>query len=266
MVTFGWDLCHRCNYRCPYCGVWNDHPENDVLLSPAEWEKIWGRIYDLYGRCRLYVSGGEPSVYPNFAELIRVLARKHFPEICTNLSWDVGMLITELKPDQLRIAPTFHPSFADFEVFFRKTVAVKEYLPDAQVYYVAHPNQIKDMPARADRFRAEGIKLIPLPLRGAGYMINSEEEKKIIESLSPYNGSEKLQYQLANISPKGRLCRAGKEYAVVRVNASVDRCSQYATGSVGSITDAAFKLFAETAKCEKDYCPIESQWIIQDER
>lgn len=266
MVTFGWDLCHRCNFRCPYCGIWRDHPESDVILAPAEWEKIWDRIYALYGRCKLFVSGGEPSVYPEFAELIKVLSKKHLPEICTNLSWDISALVPGLSPEQLRIAPTFHPSFADFEEFFRKAVAIKDYLPDAQVYYVAYPNQIKDMPQRAARFAEHGIKLIPQPLRGEGYMINSEEEKRIIESLSPYSGSDKLQYQLQNLSPKGRLCRAGKDYAVLRVDGSVDRCSQYTDGCVGRIKDPAFKLFNEPAVCQKEYCPIESQWIITDER
>ncbi|MHB9154393.1 MAG: radical SAM protein [Endomicrobiales bacterium] len=264
MVTFGWDLCHRCNYRCPYCGVWKDRPENDVLLSPQEWEAVWNRLYDLYGRCHIFVSGGEPSVYPRFYELVQVLARKHFPEICTNLSWDVEKLAPGLSPEQFRIAPTFHPSFADFEAFFKKAVAVKEYLPDHQVYYVAHPNQIKDMPERSRRLKEHGIKLIPLPLRGDGFVLNSDEEKKIIEELSPYKGSEKMEFQLQNFSPKGRRCRAGMEYAVIRVNGTVDRCSQCSDGRVGKLIDPHFTLFKEPAPCEREFCPIESQWIVKE--
>lgn len=264
MKTFGWDLCHRCNYACPYCGVWKNHPEKDVIVAPQEWARIWDRIYGLYGRCKLYVSGGEPSVYPRFEELIRALAKNHLPEICTNLSWKVEALVPELSPEQIRIAPTFHPSFADFEVFLKKAVAIKDYLPNNQIYYVAFPNQIKDIPERARRLKEHGITLIPMPLRGDGFVLNSEEEKKIIENLSPYNGNEKLDYQLQNLSPKGRLCRAGKDYSVLRVNGSVDRCSQYQTGEVGNIYDPDFTLFGEPKTCGKDYCPIESQWIINE--
>ena len=47
MKTFGWDLCHRCNYQCPYCGVWKDHPELDVILSPEKWGKIWNLNQEL---------------------------------------------------------------------------------------------------------------------------------------------------------------------------------------------------------------------------
>ena len=108
----------------------------------------------------------------------------------------------------------------------------------------------------------EGIKLIPLPLRGDGFVLNSEEEKKIIEELSPYKGSDKMSYQLNNLTPKGRLCRSGKDYAVIRTDGSVDRCSQYSTGSVGNFMDNNFKLNDKPEICEKSYCPIESQWIL----
>jgi hypothetical protein len=188
MVTFGWDLCHRCNYRCPYCGVWKDHPEQDRIFSPQEWQTIWDRMHDLYGKCHIFISGGEPSVYPGFPDLVRLLCRNHLPEICTNLSWDVGELVPALSPQQLRIAPTFHPTFADFEAFFAKAVRIREYLPDSQVYYVAYPSQIREMPERSARCRDAGIKLIPLPLRGDGFVLNSEEEKKDHRGTQPVQG------------------------------------------------------------------------------
>jgi len=262
MKTFGWDLCYTCNYRCPYCGVWRNVSGKDLVLTPYEWEKIWNRIYDIYGSCHIYVSGGEPSTYPDFYDLIKMLAKKHFPEICTNLSWDVDILIKDKPPDKLKIAPTFHPTFANFEEFFEKVKKIKDYLPDSQIYYVAYPGQIKEMPERSKMFLELGVKLIPIPLRGDGYMINSEEEKRLIEEISPYKGNDKLDYQLQKKSPKGKLCRAGQDYAVIRTTGKVDRCSQYSTGEVGNFIDPKFKLWTEPKPCDKEYCPIESQWII----
>jgi MoaA/NifB/PqqE/SkfB family radical SAM enzyme len=243
--------------------VWKDHPEQDRILSPREWQTIWDRMHDLYGKCHIFISGGEPSVYPGFPDLVRLLCRNHLPEICTNLSWDVGELVPALSPQQLRIAPTFHPTFADFEAFFAKAVRIREYLPDSQVYYVAYPSQIREMPERSARCRDAGIKLIPLPLRGDGFVLNSEEEKRIIEELSPYKGSGKMDYQLQQTSPCGKLCRAGHEYAVIRVDGTVDRCSQYKDGSVGSIQSPDFKLLDNPLPCGRQYCPIESQWIVE---
>ncbi|MCX5778290.1 MAG: radical SAM protein [Elusimicrobia bacterium] len=271
MITFGWDLCHRCNYQCPYCGIWHDEPEKDVILSAERWSEIWKDIYTRYGECHLFISGGEPSVYPDYFSLITLISQYHVVEICTNLSWDVGRLVPLLTTDRLRIAPTFHPSQADFEDFFAKAVLIRdflplfsEFLPYRQIYYVAHPDQIRDMPARSKRCLAEGIMLIPLPLRGDGFVLNSEEEKRIIESLSPYSGSEKMAYQLKQVSPQGKACRAGCEYAVIRTDGTIDRCSQYHTGELGRILDHSFAFLPQPKICNKEFCPIESQWIIPD--
>jgi len=260
-ITLGWDLCYTCNYRCPYCGVWKNRSEKDIVLTAGEWQVIWDRIYDVYGSCHIYMSGGEPSFYPHFYDLVLMLIQRHSVEVCTNLSWDIERFIPNIPAGTLKIAATFHPTFARFDDFFKKAVKAKEYLPNRQIYYVAHSGQIKEMPERSRRFKGQGIDLIPLPLRGDGYVLNSNEEKKIIEEISPYRG-DKIEYQLQRISPKGKLCRAGAHYAVIRAHGAVDRCSQYNTGEVGNIADSDFKLFSEPRKCDKEYCPIESQWII----
>jgi len=260
-ITFGWDLCYTCNYRCPYCGVWEKGSDKDLLLTAEEWEIIWNKIYEKYGSCYIYLSGGEPSTYPYFYDLVYLLSKKHTIEICTNLSWNPEILISKISPLNLKIAPTFHPTFAIFEEFFKKIIRVKEYLPNNQVYYVAYPGQIKQMPERSKQFKKYGIDLIPLPLRGDGFVLNTEEEKIIIKEISPYRG-EKIEYQLQRISPKGKLCRAGKDYAVIRADGKVDRCSQYSDGNLGNFLSSDFKLFNEPLVCEKEYCPIESQWII----
>ena len=203
-VTFGWDLCYTCNYRCPYCGVWEKDPSSVILLNDKQWFDIWSKIFDRYGNCYIYVSGGEPATYPYFYELIRQLVKIHVVDICTNLSWEVGRVITEVTPENLKISATFHPTFADFENFFSKAIKIKKYLSNLQIFYVAYPGQIKEMPERSSKFKEEGINLIPLPLRGDGFVLNSEEEKRIVEEVSPYRG-EKIEYQLQRISPKGKL-------------------------------------------------------------
>jgi len=263
--TFGWDLCYTCNYRCPYCGIWENRSDSDLFLSAEEWGAIWDRVHAKYGSCHIYMSGGEPSFYPGFYDLALRLAQRHSIEICTNLSWDIDRLVPQIPAGTLKIAATFHPTFARFEEFFENAVRVKEYLPNSQIYYVAHPGQIREMPERSRRLKEQGVDLIPLPLRGDGYVLNSDEEKRIVEEVSPYKG-EKIEYQLQRISPKGKLCRAGQFYAVIRANGAVDRCSQHRNGGLGNFLSEEFGLFDKPVLCEKDYCPIESQWIINEQR
>ncbi|MCM8800347.1 MAG: radical SAM protein [Candidatus Omnitrophica bacterium] len=262
-ITFGWDLCYSCNYRCPYCNGWLRESKDDIIMTAGEWEKIWNNIYERYGSCYIYLSGGEPSTYPYFYELVKRLTQKHIIDICTNLSWDVEKLIPFISSQNLKISATFHPLFADFDVFFKKIVMIREYLSNYQVFFVVYNKQI-DILKKAKEFLKEfDIRLIPQPLRGPNQsIINSEEEKEIVKDQTPYTG-DKLAYQLKEKIPKGKLCRAGQYYAVIRANGRVDRCSQYTDGQLGNFLEKDFKLFSEPKVCTLDYCPIESQWIIE---
>jgi len=261
-ITFGWDLLYSCNYRCPYCGIWEKAKTFKTDLVGDDWIRLWKKVYDKYGRCHIYMSGGEPSVYGDFKKLVLELINYHLVEICTNLSWDVNMFIPHITPGKLRIAPTFHPSFADFGEFFDKAIKIKQYLPNEQVYYVVYHDQVDSLPERTKLFAEKGIKLIPQPLRGNQEVLNTQSEKKVIEETTVYSG-DKLDYQLNKKSPKGKLCLAGNRYAVIRGDGLVDRCSQYSDGQLGYFTDDEFSLFPEPKLCQKEYCPIESQWIIE---
>lgn len=266
-ATFGWDITYTCNYRCPYCTTWDQPTLLD--LSVAEWTAVWRRIHERYGRCHIYLSGGEPSRYPRFYELIGELSRMHTIDVCTNLSWDVRRLVPLLAPEVLRIAPSFHPSFARFEEFFEKVLHAKEYMPNRPegraVYFVAHPSQIGRMKEYQARFAEGGFVLVPLPLVEAGGMGNNEGERSLIRDASPNKGdaNAKLEYQLQEFSPRGRLCRAGRDYAMIRGDGGVDRCSVYKDKQLGRVYEKGFRLWEEPKVCEQDWCPYESQWLVE---
>ncbi|MHB2026039.1 MAG: radical SAM protein [Elusimicrobiota bacterium] len=265
-VTFGWDITYVCNYRCPYCTVW-DQPTK-LNLSPDQWMRVWNRLHEKYGRCYIYMSGGEPSRYPHFIDLVKELVKKHTVDVCTNLSWDVHKLVPEISPDIFRIAASFHPSFAKVDAFFEKAVHAKKYLPQrpegAAVYYVASRAQIPLMNHYRDIFARGGLVLVPLPLVEDHRIGNDEREAKIIEEISPNKNDPlgKLEYQLRRLSPQGKLCRSGQRYAMIRGDGSVDRCSVYKDRQVGNILDENFELWDEPKVCGQEWCPYESQWLV----
>ncbi len=265
-ITFGWDITYVCNYRCPYCTVW-DQPTK-LNLTVEEWIGAWERVRRKYGRCYIYMSGGEPSRYPDFYNLVRALTRLHTVDVCTNLSWDVRRLVPAVGNDVLRVAASFHPSFARFEEFFEKAVYVKDYLPSrpegAAVYYVASRAQIPEMAGYRERFARGGLALVPLPVVEDMDIGNDEREKRLIEELSPNKNDprQKLEFQLKELSPQGKLCRAGHHYAMIRGDGSVDRCSVYKDKQVGNFLDEDFELFDGPRVCAQSWCPYESQWLV----
>jgi MoaA/NifB/PqqE/SkfB family radical SAM enzyme len=264
MVHFGLDLTYACNYRCPYCALPAPVPHRPV----KEWLRAWERVHRLYGRSTIYMSGGEPSVYPGFYDLVRGLAGMHKVDVCTNLSWDVARLLPELSPEQITISATFHPTQVESAEFLAKAERVKDYLPKrwppkGSVYFVAHPGQMGRMAEYAAAMEERGLVLVPLPLMVAGEPGNSEEEKKAIAEASPNKGfgDGKLEYQLKTLSPEGRLCRAGQRYAHIRGDGGVSRCTRHEDRALGDFFSEGFRLRGEPERCSQAWCPFESQWV-----
>ena len=107
------------------------------------------------------MSGGEPSIYPGFYDLVKALVPMHTIDLCTNLSWDVERLVPEIDPERFKISATFHPTQVSFAEFLPKAVYVKDYLPPRfppkrSVYFVADPRQMGRMGEYQARLEEKG--------------------------------------------------------------------------------------------------------------
>lgn len=264
---FGLDLTYACNYACPYCVL----PPVTKHKTVDEWAAAWERVYRRRGRCYIYMSGGEPSIYPGFYELVKAIVPMHTIDLCTNLSWDVHKLVPELSPEVFRVSATFHPTQVDFEDFLPKAVHVKDYLPQRfppkrSVYFVADPKQMGRMEEYAARLEERGLILVPLPLMVGKDIANNDEEKKAIEELSPNKETpdRKLDYQLKTLTPKGKLCHAGQRYAHIRGDGRVDRCTRHEDRQLGDFFSEDFAMWDEPRVCFQEWCPFESQWLVKE--
>ena len=85
-VFWNWELTHVCNYKCSYCPTWHDGIKVPRYLSVSEWREVWDRMFDLYYSGVVRFTGGEPSGYPYFTEIVAAIAQKHTIDITTNLS------------------------------------------------------------------------------------------------------------------------------------------------------------------------------------
>lgn len=90
----------ECNYTCPYCITETrnnrlfDVPRPERRIIPASsWSTWWAFIKQRCERCDVYISGGEPTIYPGFDEFIQAVDRlpgRHW--LATNLSRPVRSL------------------------------------------------------------------------------------------------------------------------------------------------------------------------------
>jgi len=263
---FSWEICYTCNYRCPYCGRWNDASPDDLLLSPAEWEKIWGNIYEKYGPCNLFISGAEPSTYPDFFDIVQRISRQHSITVCTNFSWDARQVLGRgLDPNRVKVTPTFHSLFADFDTFLGKAVKLKPWIRDDMVFFVAYPQQMKNAQYYKKLMNESGINFNIVPLRGSDgeglKVISSREDKEKIGLMTDMSKSE-FEYLSNNISPEGKPCNAGYRYAVIRPNGKVSACGQSKI-SLGQVHNGSMALLKQPSVCSFKFCPYESYNLIE---
>ena len=82
-----WKLNQRCNFVCSYCyfseeTLSREHP----LVGRYSPRRISRCFDDTRESWWIYISGGEPFLYPRFSELCGELTRNHFLTVNTNLS------------------------------------------------------------------------------------------------------------------------------------------------------------------------------------
>ncbi|MCX5653520.1 MAG: radical SAM protein [Planctomycetota bacterium] len=82
-----WQVTYRCNFRCRICGYWKEPHAAAEELSVRDFER--GAANLGRGGSRLInLAGGEPLLRHDLADIVEVLARRHFPFLTTN-GWHV---------------------------------------------------------------------------------------------------------------------------------------------------------------------------------
>jgi MoaA/NifB/PqqE/SkfB family radical SAM enzyme len=259
-ILFSWDMHYACNYRCPYCWFsekWHDLSSQNRYPPLDEVLRRWGAIYQRYGSSCIGLIGGEPFIYPRFTELIKELSRMHTITITTNLSVDVDDFLRQVDISNVKVTPTFHPLFTDFDKFSKRASLLKESGASSHIFYLAYPPQIKSI-----QYYLEKLSSLNMPMKVLTFwgkyndkeypQSYTQEEKKLIE---PYLGNrEGEKFQLDPKQVKGRLCRAGQVYAIIKADGSAYRCGGTSPHLIGNFFEDGFKLLDKHLPCESEFC------------
>lgn len=167
-------LTRSCNYDCSYCNQRQelDQPMFDLSdskrkivsnkrRSGKEWiEGLNAFPYkDHYDK--LIFSGGEPSLHPDFADIVSQVKGFRCKIIVTNLSFKVERLIEACKAEKTKVIvqPSFHFEFAKVEEFSEKLKQLRA----AGLLSNFIPVSIVNLPDRQEpkavhaRFRQQGF-------------------------------------------------------------------------------------------------------------
>jgi Radical SAM superfamily len=270
-TRFSWTITAKCNYDCPHCCIppkWRiDTAETPI---PAEeCIKAWKRIFAQKGECFIEISGGEPTTYPAFKEIITAISEWHRIGICTNLSFNPNRFLEGINPERVQIYPSFHPTHTKIEPFIRRVLSCWQAgFPRTNPVSVAYPAEFNNLDDYQKTFSQAGIRLEIIPYRGRyrnmdypeGY---TEDEKRFLKININRDARD---YQLDKKITRGKLCRAGFSYARIQPEGSVFRCApEVELGqdkAIGFFYDAGFKLLDRPKPCICDSCPCSNEWPL----
>ena len=245
-------LTLACPYRCEYCINSFETPERSArgdgrLLRGAEWARGLSRLTNLEreeGLVPVTLQGGEPSVHPDFYDVINALPERIRLDVLTNLAFDVEEMIARVRPERLRreapyasIRVSYHPGQVPFEDLLAKVHRLQEAGFDVGIWAVEHPAVSEHVRAAQRRALGEGIDF------------------RLKEFLGYYQGRLHGQYKYAGACALGRRrrvwCRTTE--LIVGPEGSVYRCHRclYEGGEpIGHILDAAFRMDGAWRACD----------------
>jgi len=272
-VHFVWDIHYRCNFRCPFCWFDRNWEEMDKLNLYPSLEKVvatWKRILDNYGECHIMITGGEPSLYPNFIELIAELSKMHTMKVTSQLSGDYYTFARKIDPKRVCLDMNYHPLEALAEPFIRKVLTLKKYGFSGGVCYLAYPPQMDKIDYYRQKFEENGINFALAAFwgeyNGKKYPESYTEQEK--EKIAPFIGdAARIKYHLEGQKTLGKLCRAGNIYASIKADGNVTRCGPLSHKSIGNIFDDNFRLLDKPMPCEAEICPCDEYiWLVPDKK
>jgi MoaA/NifB/PqqE/SkfB family radical SAM enzyme len=268
-INFVWDIHYMCNFRCPYCWFdkkWEEMGKQNKYIPLSEMVEIWERIFKRHGECHIMITGGEPSIYPNFVELIENLSKMHTIKVTSQLSGDYKAFSEKINPERVTLDMNFHPKDGKLTEFVEKILLLKQRGFKGGVCYLAYPPQMDKIDYYREIFEKLGIGFALAAFWGEydgkkypdAY---TEKEKKII---APFVGDiNRIKYHLEGVKTKGKLCRAGHVYASIKANGTVTRCGPMSHKPIGNIFDKDFKLFDKPMPCEAEVCPCDEYvWLV----
>ena len=285
LFNVSWILGRFCNYKCTYCWPYanTDKPDHQELsLYKHTIDEIKRQARDNnYTQFHFSFSGGEPTAYKNFGELIEYYCSDTAPEyqslhMTTNLSpgskWWNKWLETTKDLQRRSITASFHAEFANEQEFGDKCLQLMKEGVLVTINQVMVPELWKEYYERSLRFIDRGIHVTLKPQSDptASFVVSgyTEEQTKILQTESEQDtpqvrlkDAQGVTYELDQAERlnafgfnkfKGWNCNAGYQSCIIRGD-EVKRAYSCSDEPLGTLKDG-FTLFKIPSKCVTDTC------------
>ncbi len=272
MIKVEWNIGKRCNYDCEYCPTLihdNYSPHTDIEILKKAVDK-------LPVNSRISFTGGEPTVHPDFEELVHYCVQKDISwiNLTTNgtrtslyyFRLPVNHIVFSLhfEKDWARVLETISRYAAsDVEPGMRKPCMIN---------IMAHPEkmiEVKDATRRLENLN------IPYAIRRIRW--TNDDHNLFDDMRYEQNDLDWILSKEATVAPnciidnkqkmhandiikfhknkfKNWACTAGQESLMINWDGEVHRATCRVGGSLGNIYNGTFTLPDQPIICTRDFC------------
>jgi MoaA/NifB/PqqE/SkfB family radical SAM enzyme len=274
-------LLRTCNYRCDYCFV----PEAKlgeklvVHATPQAWQAAFDRTEKTW---MIHITGGEPTLYPGFAELSERLSRRHYLSLNSNLTGrELAGFAERVDPARVALVNAgFHPAERQLrngaELFLDKAAMLRERGFPIMISVVATPDILAEYDAVIAALAPTGLVPMPKAMHGAhrgahypeAYSPEQRREfhRRSLDAEQSYpnlfgpNGlrpSIDLTLDRNHLERRiryiGQLCSAGRDMVRIDPDGTVHRCAIKGP-SMGNLLAGTWRRASDCAPCNRSYC------------
>ena len=290
LFSVSWILGRFCNYNCSYCWPYArsdivDHLPLELYKNSIDEIKRQARR-NKFTEFHFSFSGGEPTAYKNFDDLICYYASDtlssyqsfHMTSNCSpGLKWWKRILPKLSLLDRVSVTASFHSEFADETAFSEKLLFLLENNIFVTINQVMVPDKFDEYYERCQRFYDKGIPVTLKPQSDptASYIVDgyTKEMIYIMQTGFPQHNNDTPIYQIELKDSKKNVyefdqaerfnafgfnkfknwsCNSGYQSVIIRGN-EVKRSYSCHDAPLGTLT-TGFNLFDKPKKCLTESC------------
>lgn len=290
LFSVSWILGRFCNYNCSYCWPYArsdtpDHQEFKVYTKTIDNIKQQA-MKNGFDRFHFSFSGGEPTAYKKFGELVDHYCNDITPKyqsihMTTNLSpgskWWNRWLESTSALQRRSITASYHAEFANEQEFGDKCLQLMKEGTYVTINQVMVPEQFDELYERLERFADRGINVTLKPQSDptASYVVHGYTEDQIHKMQTGFaqqwKGEQVSQVELEDAQGnkyyidqaerfnafgfnkfQGWTCNAGYQGIVIREN-EVKRSYSCHDEPIGTLSEG-FTIFNKPKKCITPTC------------
>jgi len=216
-----WYVTGVCNYACPYC-YYAVKPTHHPEIRMADVRAVFGSLAGARGQLDIALTGGEPSLHPLFAELLRYFSGAgHRLLVSTNLTCGSAPFLRGVsEPARCAINASFHPSHADMASFGPEVRRLLDAGFRVRPSYVLYPPHVEARPSYEAALQEHAPSAV---LEGMGF-VGEYEGRTYPEPTSTHSASAASRPGESEEASRRRLCRAGCDYFAILADGAIARC------------------------------------------